>query len=106
MIATFCNKGAMSNGNTDGLSFLKSLVSIAIEDVGVSDNAILRVLQLIRMMLVSGTTCITFWLCYSFARQCCRDFSYIAPHLEGFLWYILVFVFRNYHQDSFGNEHS
>ncbi len=39
--------------------FLNSLVAITIEDCGVSDNAILRVLKLVRMMLESGGATIT-----------------------------------------------
>ncbi len=39
--------------------FLNSLVAITIEDCGVSDNAILRVLKLVRMMLESGGGAIT-----------------------------------------------
>ena len=40
-------------------SFLKSLVAITIDDSGVSDNAILRVLKIVRMMLETGGATIT-----------------------------------------------
>ena len=51
MIVSF-DEETMSN-------FLKSLVSITIEDCGVSDNAILRVLKLARLMLESGGPSVT-----------------------------------------------